>query len=293
MIAFDNKNGFLFANLIFYVPLHMSLYYASLNSGSNGNCFYVGNDTEAVLIDAGLSCRETEKRMKQLGLSLKKVKGIFISHEHIDHVKGVEVISQKHNIPIYINRSTRNHCRQPIPEKLSVFIENNSTIEIGKISITAFSKLHDAVDPVSYVVASEKVKVGVFTDIGSVCENLRFHFSSCHVVFLEANYEDHLLETGPYPFMLKERIRGDKGHLSNNQAIELLTNNGSDQLSHILLAHLSKENNNPDLALEKFKAVSTNRRIEVASRYEPTPLHFFSADIKKTAPENPMQLNLF
>ncbi|MEN9963736.1 MAG: hypothetical protein RL582_831, partial [Bacteroidota bacterium] len=91
MFALYNKHGFLNTNLIFYVPLHMSLFYASLNSGSNGNCFYVGNDAEAVLIDAGLSCRETEKRMKQLGLSLKKVKGIFITHEHIDHVKGVEV----------------------------------------------------------------------------------------------------------------------------------------------------------------------------------------------------------
>ena len=93
--------------------------------------------------------------------------------------------------------------------------------------------------------------------------------------------------------MLKERIRGEKGHLSNNQAIELVTSNGSAHLSHILLAHLSQENNNPELALEKFKAASKNRQIEVASRYEPTPLHFFSADIKKTAPENPMQLNLF
>lgn len=271
----------------------MSLFYASLNSGSNGNCFYVGNDTEAVLIDAGLSCRETEKRMKQLGLSLKKVKGIFITHEHIDHVKGVEVISQKHNIPIYINRSTRNHCRQPIPEKLTVFIENNSIIEIGKLSIKAFSKLHDAIDPVSFVVTSEKVNVGVFTDIGSVCEKLRFHFSTCQVVFLEANYEDHLLETGPYPFKLKERIKGDKGHLSNNQAIELVTNNSSAQLSHILLAHLSQENNNPTLVLKKFKSASKKTRVEVASRHKSTPLHFFSADTKKTSTENPLQLNLF
>jgi len=217
----------------------------------------VGNEEEAVLIDAGLSCRETEKRMKQLGLSLKKVKGIFITHEHIDHVKGVEVISQKHDIPVYINRSTRQHCRLPVPEKKSVIIQNDETIEIGELKISAFSKWHDAIDPVSYVVACKDVHVGVFTDIGSVCENLIQRFSQCQVVFLEANYDDYLLENGPYPFMLKER------------------------------------NNHPDVVLEKFKTISHDVRIGIASRHEATPVFHYGIDPKKTAPESPMQLNLF
>ncbi|MEY4702908.1 MAG: hypothetical protein RIR96_805 [Bacteroidota bacterium] len=271
----------------------MSLFYTSLNSGSNGNCFYVGNEEEAVLIDAGLSCRETEKRMKQLGLSLKKVKGIFITHEHIDHVKGVEVISQKHDIPVYINRSTRQHCRLPVPEKKSVFIQNDETIEIGELKISAFSKWHDAIDPVSYVVACKDVHVGVFTDIGSVCENLIQQFAQCQVVFLEANYDDYLLENGPYPFMLKERIRGNKGHLSNEQAFELFSSHRSETLSHLLLAHLSQENNHPDVVLEKFKTISHDVRIGIASRHEATPVFYYGVDSKKTAPESPMQLNLF
>lgn len=279
--------------LDFCVPLHMSLYYTSLNSGSNGNCFYIGNDCDAVLIDAGLSCRETEKRMKQLGLTLKKVKGIFITHEHIDHVKGVEVIAMKHSIPVYMNRSTRNNCRLPIPEKQTVFIQNNETIEIGDLTITAFSKYHDAIDPVSFVVSSAGVNIGVFTDIGAVCDNVKKHFSLCQVAFLEANYEDHLLENGPYPYRLKERIRGDHGHLSNDQAYELFISHGSETLSHLLLAHLSQENNKPELALQKFNSHTHKTKVEIASRHEATPLHYFGLESKKTAPENPMQLNLF
>jgi phosphoribosyl 1,2-cyclic phosphodiesterase len=272
----------------------MALQYASLNSGSNGNCYYVGNAQEGVLIDAGLSCRETEKRMKQLGISLKKIKGIFISHEHIDHVKGIEVISKKHNIPIYINRATRNHCRLPIPEPHTVFISNSDVVQIGELEITAFSKKHDAADPISFVIKHQDVRIGVFTDIGSVCENLQLHFSSCHVVFLEANYEEEMLENGPYPFLLKQRIRGENGHLSNDQAINLIQLHRSPQLSHILLSHLSKENNCPNLAQQKFQQAFSPIHVEVASRYHPSQLHTYSASPKiKTAPENLMQLNLF
>ncbi len=247
--------------------MHVSV--ASLNSGSNGNCYYVGNAHEAVLIDAGLSCRETEKRMRMLNLSMLKVKAVFISHEHIDHIKGVEVLARKYQIPVYITEGTlRNSREKPDSHLLKTFTAYEN-VQIGSFYVKPFPKYHDAADPHSFVVSYDNVHIGVFTDIGAECEHLIKHFKQCHAAFLEANYDEKMLEEGRYPYHLKNRIRGGHGHLSNRQALELFLKHKPAHMSHLFLAHLSKENNDPSIVYELFCEHAGNTHIAIASRYEP------------------------
>lgn len=247
----------------------MALFICSLNSGSNGNCYYVGNDAEAVLVDVGISCREVEKRMKQVGLNIKKVKAIFISHEHGDHIKGVSVLANKYNLPVYITKETAKHGPRLISHLSKPFIADEG-IDIGSLSIIPFKKYHDGIDPHSFIVKHDDIVVGVFTDIGKVCNKIIEYFALCNAVFLEANYDEEMLENGRYPIHLKNRIRNGEGHLSNKEALELVKKYKSEKLSHLLLSHLSKENNNEELAKNLFNAETNNIKITIASRYEAT-----------------------
>ena len=248
----------------------MFLSIASLNSGSNGNCYYIGNTKEAVLIDVGLSCRETEIRMKRIGLSIQKVKAIFISHEHTDHIKGLSVLCKKYQLPAFITEPTLTNSRLKIDKHLTRSFKNGGSILVGDLSVSAFQKQHDAIDPFSFVVSSEGINVGVFTDIGRCCENLCEHFKICHAAFLEANYDETMLEQGGYPQHLKNRIRGGKGHLSNRQALELFIAHKPAFMSHLFLSHLSRDNNDPKLVHELFSKHSAGTHIEIASRYKET-----------------------
>ncbi len=251
----------------------MSLFITSLNSGSNANCYYVGNETEAVLVDAGLSCRETEIRLKRLGLSMSKVKAVFISHEHSDHIRGLAVLAKKHQMPVYITPDTlQNAGLNPKYVQVAAF-QAHQPVSIGNLHVTAFPKLHDAADPHSFIITYQDTTVGVFTDIGGTCNHVIDYFQRCHAVFLEANYDVDMLEKGNYPYYLKRRIRGGKGHLSNAHALHLFTTYKSEHLSHLLLSHLSKNNNCPSLVKDLFTTHADGTEIVVASRYEETPVY--------------------
>ncbi|WP_158824766.1 MBL fold metallo-hydrolase [Mucilaginibacter lacusdianchii] len=251
----------------------MALFITSLNSGSNGNCYYVGNHREAVLIDVGISCREVEKRMLRLGLNIRKVKAIFVSHEHSDHIRGIAVLSKKYQLPVYITTNTLKNCSLLLEYHLVQSLKGYEEITIGDILVTAFPKFHDAAEPHSFLVSCKDVKVGIFTDIGAPCEHLIRHFKQCHAAFLEANYDEQMLATGHYPYHLKRRISGGHGHLSNRQALELFKTHKPLFMSHLLLSHLSKDNNCPNLASELFNAHAGGTQIIVASRYEETPVY--------------------
>lgn len=248
----------------------MSLYITSLNSGSNGNCYYVGNSNEAVLVDVGISCKEVEKRMARLQLPIASVKAIFISHEHSDHIKGLEVLSKKHSIPVYITTQTLNNSRLDLNRSLVKSFKAYDPVIIGNLIVKAFPKFHDAADPYSFVIENNDVKVGVMTDIGSVCEHVIQNFKQCQAVFLEANYDEQLLEKGQYPYYLKQRIKSDKGHLSNLQTLELFVNHKPEFMSHVILSHLSKDNNCPILVKDLFMKHSGNTKVIVASRFQET-----------------------
>lgn len=254
----------------------MSLFISSLNTGSNGNCFYIGNQEEAVLIDAGLSCKETELRMKRLNLSMEKVKAIFISHEHSDHIKGLPVLSRKYQLPIYITTPTLLGGRQQLATNLVQPFTAHCPIQLGSLQIKAFPKLHDAAEPHSFTVSCNGITVGVFTDIGMHCDQVVKHFKQCHAAFLEANYDEEMLENGRYPYFLKNRIRSGKGHLSNKQALDLFTAHKPDFMSHLFLSHLSKDNNSPQLVEQLFVPYANGTSIIVASRLEETPVYHIS-----------------
>lgn len=243
----------------------MALSFTSLNSGSNGNCYYIENQHDAILIDAGITCRETEKRMGRLGLSMTKVRAIFVSHEHSDHIRGIPVIAKKYNLPVFITDGTLKKSGFNLETRLLRTFIAHEPVQIGELAITALPKFHDASDPHSFIVSCNGIKVGVFTDIGNPCENVIRYFSVCHAAFLEANYDEAMLENGRYPYHLKARIRGGHGHLSNKQALELFCNNGT-HMSHLLLSHLSRDNNSPDLVFQLFKKRSIETEIIVASR---------------------------
>jgi phosphoribosyl 1,2-cyclic phosphodiesterase len=251
----------------------MSLFITSLNSGSNGNCYYIGNGKEAVLIDAGISCRETEKRMDRLGLPMSAVKAIFVSHEHSDHITGVRVLSKKHQLPVYITAATLRSAGILTEKHLVKSFSAGKAVAIGELSVTAFTKSHDASDPHSFIVSGNNINIGVFTDIGNCCKEVIKYFRKCNAVFLEANYCEQMLMNGDYPYYLKQRISADNGHLSNTQALELFTKNKSAQLTHLILSHLSKNNNNPELVDRLFNQQAGSTKIIVASRYQETPVY--------------------
>ena len=278
----------------------MALSIASLNSGSNGNCYYIGNHREAVLIDAGISSRETDRRIRRLGLSPQKIKAVFITHEHGDHVKGLRSLVKKYKVPIYITKSTLDHGRIKLKEPfLRHFIPYQPVI-VGNLSITAFPKFHDASDPHSFIVTCNRVNVGIFTDIGRACKNVIYNFRQCHAAFLEANYDEEMLDKGSYTYALKNRIRGGHGHLSNKEALKLFLEHKPPFMSHLFLSHLSQNNNRPEIVQNLFSPYAGKTEIIIASRFEETPL--YDIDIKSGYVVRPfrskivrptMQLSLF
>ena len=251
----------------------MSVQVCSIASGSNGNCYFVGNENEAVLIDAGISCREIETRMRRSGLSLQKVKAVFVSHEHTDHISGLPVLAKKYNLPIFITPPTLRNSKLRFEKKLLHSFSANEPIVFGDLIVTAFSKKHDTADLYSFTINDGDVKVGVITDIGKACENVVHHFSRCHAAFLESNYDEVMLEKGSYPFYLKNRIRSGHGHLSNRQALELFQQHRSPFLSHLFLSHLSRNNNCPRLVEELFTTHANGVKTIVASRYQETAVY--------------------
>ncbi|MBS1729423.1 MAG: MBL fold metallo-hydrolase [Bacteroidetes bacterium] len=271
----------------------MKLQIASINSGSNGNCYYIGNDEEAVLIDAGVACRETERRLRDLDLDIKKIKAVFISHEHKDHISGVAVLSKRYQWPVYITQKTLRNCRPGIEKHLIRFFTSDEEISLGSITIRAFSKFHDAHDPHSFIIQCETNCVGVFTDIGRVCKNVILHFRKCHAVFLESNYDEDMLAKGNYPLHLKRRITNGDGHLSNNQALQLFCEHKWAGLKLLILSHLSANNNKEETVQELFSKHAGNTEIFVASRYRPSPVFVINEKFLRDENRKMQQLTLF
>jgi phosphoribosyl 1,2-cyclic phosphodiesterase len=276
----------------------MSVQLASLNSGSNANCYYVGNGTEGILIDAGLSCRETEKRMSRLGLDIKQLKAIFISHEHADHIAGLEALSKKYQLPVYITTATMANSKLKLCPELTMTFTNQSSIGIGALQVLPFSKSHDAADPYSFLISCMGLRIGVITDIGYACNAVQQYFSQCHTVFLESNYCQDMLMKGSYPFHLKQRINGKQGHLSNHQALDLFINHRAPYLQLLILSHLSQNNNHPKIVETLFAPHAGKVQVVVASRQKETALFTLNAvatqnTIELARKKNSKQLSLF
>ncbi len=238
----------------------------ALASGSNGNCYYIGNENEAILIDVGIYYKRLIERLNDAGLDINKIKAAFISHEHSDHIQGARVIGKKLSIPIFYTKKTYHKSYNKNKAQYFKIFEPGIPHILGNIKIHPFSKQHDAVDPCSFRVEIDKKNIGVMTDIGESDVTLKNEFSKCDAVFLESNYDEEMLMRGIYPYHLKQRVSSSKGHLSNKQAVELVEQNASLQLKTIFLSHISANNNTPEIALETFSSLSDQYDIKLTSR---------------------------
>ncbi|HPF52139.1 MAG TPA: MBL fold metallo-hydrolase [Draconibacterium sp.] len=240
----------------------------SIASGSNGNCYYIGNNTDAVLIDAGISTKQILLRMKERGLNPTKIKALFITHEHGDHMRGARVLGNRLQIPVYITAKTYNSSYKNLRPDYPRFFTPDERIQIGDFIIHPVLKNHDAAEPCSFRIEYKNQNIGVFTDIGEPCENVKTHLEQCDGLFLESNYDEKMLWEGNYPWPLKKRVASELGHLSNEQALHLLENHAGEKLKLVFLSHLSKENNTPEIALSTMNSLLHRFEIKLTSRYE-------------------------
>jgi phosphoribosyl 1,2-cyclic phosphodiesterase len=245
----------------------------ALASGSNGNSYYIGNNREAVLVDAGISTRMLIQRLKSRNLDIGKVKSVFLSHEHSDHSRGIQVLSKRHRLNIWMTSHTFYSLPHSYRPLYSRFFEPGETVEVGSFRIHTFLKNHDAVEPCSFRIESEGKSTGVFTDIGEPCDRVRTALNECHAVFIESNYDEKMLWGGSYPWPLKKRVASSVGHLSNVQALKLMLEESHPELECIFLSHLSQENNTPAIALSAFEPLHGKTKVMLTSRFEASEVY--------------------
>lgn len=245
----------------------MSMNFCSLASGSSGNCQYVSSEKTHLLVDAGLSGKYIKNALENIDVDPEQIHGILISHEHSDHVKGVGVLMRRYGVKLYVNELTWNamkHRVGEVNEEDIVFFESNKGIKIGDIDVKPFSISHDAADPVGFTFAVESAKVCVATDLGVADDVIVEEISDCDLLMIEANHDEEMLKMGKYPYYLKRRILSEDGHISNEYAGGLVVEAArAGRVNQVLLGHLSKENNFPELAYETVRQVVENSEIEV------------------------------
>lgn len=258
----------------------------SIASGSSGNCIYVGSEATHLLVDVGISGKRIENGLNCLGLSGRDLDGILITHEHSDHISGLGVMARKYNIPIYASAGTiaeMMHTSQlgKIEQELYHEIKPDSKMTIKDLTINPMKISHDAAEPIAFRIAYGDKKIGICTDLGIYTDYTVDCLKGMDALLIEANHDVNMLQVGPYPYYLKQRILGDRGHLSNENSGKLLSNILHDKLKTIILGHLSKENNMPELAYEAVRLEITmgeskynagDFEIQVANRSEPSPI---------------------
>ena len=242
----------------------------SIASGSSGNCIYVGSDSTHVLIDVGISGKRMEAGLNEIDLSMRDIDGILITHEHSDHIAGLGVLSRKYEIPIYATKGTIEAIRNSssigkIPEDLFVPICADEKIIIKDLICNPMKISHDAAEPVAYRIIHGKKKLGIITDLGNYNDYTVESLKGMDALLLEANHDVRMLQVGPYPYYLKQRILGDRGHLSNERAGQLLSRLMHENMQAVILGHLSKENNLPELAYEAVRVEITMEAVKTES----------------------------
>ena len=227
----------------------------TIASGSSGNCVYVASYKTNLLVDVGISTKRIEEGLSSIDIKPDTIQGILITHEHTDHISGLRVMSKRYNIPIYTTYETAQAILQKktmkeIPEELFHYIKPNEEFKINDISVEPFAISHDASNPVGYTLGASGKKLGIATDLGTYDDYTVSKLQDSDVLVIEANHDENMLMVGKYPYFLKQRITGKKGHLSNDATASLLIQLLNDKLEHVILAHLSKENNYAELAYE-------------------------------------------
>ena len=223
------------------------LQFSVLASSSAGNATLVASSTTRLLIDAGLSRKETFERLIASGVSPETLSGILITHEHSDHVSGLSAIAKKLNIPVYVSRLTAPAIPWGEFTPTLELFQAGASFTIGDIDITSFTIPHDAVDPVGFTLKSQGIKIAIATDLGYLPDSVRHHITGSDVILLEANHDLEMLKVGPYPWSVKQRVMGRNGHLSNEVACTFVRDELDFRTSTLILGHLSEHNNHPEL----------------------------------------------
>jgi len=254
-----------------------------LASGSRGNSAVVQTSRTKILVDAGISCRETFKRMKALEEDPGSLSAILVTHEHSDHVYGLRTLAKKLKVPVFMTGATHQSWAKamrdedgdrPEVEKLEIFAAGKS-FQVGDIAVTPFTIPHDAADPVGFTFRAEGVKVGFATDLGYVPASVRDHLRCCEVLVIESNHDVEMLRVGPYPWSVKQRVMSRVGHLSNDALAEFFSSDYDGEAAYVVLAHLSEHNNHPEIARGAAdKALGPRQtllhnRVMLASQFEP------------------------
>jgi phosphoribosyl 1,2-cyclic phosphodiesterase len=262
------KNILVIYNMIIVNPCH--IYFIAkdgysmmkvcvLASGSKGNAIYVANEKTAVLIDAGMSGAEIEKRLGSRGIDPETLDAVVVSHEHGDHIQGVGVLSRRLKIPVYATEPTLTATNGRLGAVGDVrHFEPGTGFNVGSLNLRPFPLSHDAVDPVGFTIHSNGTKIGIATDLGVATQLVCHHLKGCRLLVLEANHDVKMLEAGPYPWELKQRIRSRTGHLSNEASRDLLGEIADAHLEHVIVAHVSEKNNRPSRALSVVMEASTH-----------------------------------
>jgi phosphoribosyl 1,2-cyclic phosphodiesterase len=242
----------------------MAINFCSLSSGSSGNCYYLGNDFHGILIDAGISAGAIRKFLRNMDISMQTIMGVLISHNHSDHIRGLEMLTKKHNIPVFTTHKIWKSILSPqknISPDCIREIPLQQKFHLAGFDIEAFPVYHDAPETIGFHIVSGERKVTIATDLGHICETSAPYIKAANLLVIESNYDEQTLVNGRYPHFLKKRIQSDHGHLGNHQTSTFLADMISDNLLYICLAHLSKNNNSPEMVLKTLQQTFLERGI--------------------------------
>lgn len=265
------------------------LRFISFASGSSGNCYFVGNATHGILIDAGIGVRTIKKRLKEIGLDFSHILGVFVTHDHIDHIKAVGSLGEVHHVPIYATRLTHQGIAKSygVTEQLNAsrrYVEKNETISVFDFHITPFPVSHDGIDNVGYTITYGGKRFTLATDLGYISEAVALQIKRANYLVIEANYDERMLQTGHYPAYLKARVAGRTGHLDNRETAQFLSENYHEGLDYIYLCHLSKDNNTPQKAHDEVqtylqaKGITVGQEVQLYALARTAPSELFIFD---------------
>ncbi|MCD7971130.1 MAG: MBL fold metallo-hydrolase [Candidatus Azobacteroides sp.] len=265
----------------------MQLRFLSLASGSSGNCYYLGNSTAGILIDAGIAIRSIKKGLRENNIPFENIVGLFVTHDHGDHIKNVGSLGERYHIPVYTTELVHMGMDRSrwVNEKLCQsrrIIEKNVPFKLFDFTITPFEVPHNGTDNVGFHIEYQQINIVFATDLGCIPDEVATQLCLADYLILEANYDEEMLQQSRYPYYLKTRISGMHGHLCNMQAADFLANYYSERLKHVFLCHLSKENNHPELAYKTIEyrlaqnniRVGTHLQLSILKRNSPTELFF-------------------
>ncbi|MBK6966179.1 MAG: MBL fold metallo-hydrolase [Bacteroidales bacterium] len=248
----------------------VKLQFCSLSSGSSGNCYFAGSSNEGILVDAGISARRIRKILEEIGVGLPLIRGIFITHDHIDHINALTILTKKFKIPVYCTEGTwkgilRNRTTFDLDQTVYHRLVVGEPVYVAGLTVEAFPVSHDAHEAVGYHISNSTKSITIATDLGIIGDQAAHFLKKADVMVIESNYDEHMLLTGRYPEQLKQRVHGSLGHMCNAHTADFIAGNFHSRLSHILLCHLSAENNTPDKALATLSKTLEDKGVQLGS----------------------------